>query len=178
MKGLIPMTRVESVYITPPTNTPISQNDAAPSRRRFLSHAAGVAAGGAVLALATIPPASAAAAPAGLPDPILALIEEHKKANAEYGEVCREVVPGTCSPDPEKEEQYGARETEVRDDLATTVPTTLEGILAVLTYVEAVSEGKLSAEGRRDNAFDDSLIDIIISAQDCLASHLGVQAAK
>jgi hypothetical protein len=112
------------------------------------------------------------------PDPVLALIEDHKKANAEYGEVCREVVPGTCSPDPEKEEQYGARETEVRDDLATTVPTTLEGILAVLTYVEAVSEGKLSAEGRRDNAFDDSLIDIIISAQDCLASHLGVQAAK
>ena len=84
------------------------------------------------------------------PDPVLALIEDHKKANAEYGEVCREVVPGTCSPDPEKEEQYGARETEVRDDLATTVPTTLEGLLAVLTYVEAVSEGKLTAEGRHD----------------------------
>jgi hypothetical protein len=35
------------------------------TRRRFLSQAAGVAAGGAVLALATIPPASAVASPAG-----------------------------------------------------------------------------------------------------------------
>ena len=39
-----------------------------PTRRHFLSQAAGVAAGGAVLALATIPPASAAAAPASALD--------------------------------------------------------------------------------------------------------------
>jgi hypothetical protein len=38
-------------------------------RRRFLSQAAGVAAGGTVLALATISPASAAAAPRGLAGP-------------------------------------------------------------------------------------------------------------
>jgi hypothetical protein len=38
------------------------------TRRRFLSQAASVAAGGAVLALATIPTASAAAAPASAPD--------------------------------------------------------------------------------------------------------------
>ncbi|MGX1323876.1 hypothetical protein AB7M17_007329 [Bradyrhizobium sp. USDA 377] len=37
----------------------------APSRRRFLSRAAGVAAGGSVLALAAIPPAATTAAPAG-----------------------------------------------------------------------------------------------------------------
>jgi hypothetical protein len=37
----------------------------ATSRRRFLTNVAGVAAGGTVLALATIPPASAAAAPTG-----------------------------------------------------------------------------------------------------------------
>jgi hypothetical protein len=35
-----------------------------PTRRRFLSQAAGVAAGGSVLALATIPPIAAASAPA------------------------------------------------------------------------------------------------------------------
>jgi hypothetical protein len=170
------MAKATRMHSMPPIDTPISQNDA-PSRRHFLTQAAGVAAGGTVLALAVIPPALAATAPARLPDPILALIEDHKKANVEYGEVCREVVPGTCSPDPKKEEQYADREAEVRDDLATTVPTTLEGLLAVLTYVEAVGEGKLSAEGRRDNAFDYNLMDIIISAQDCLASHLGVQAA-
>ena len=107
------------------------------------------------------------------PDPILQLVEDHKKANAEYTEVCREVVPGTCNADPEKEVQYGNREADVRHDLTTTVPTTLEGLLAVLTYVEAVSEGKLTAEGRHDFCF----LNIIISAQDCLALHLGVRAA-
>ena len=45
-----------------------------PTRRRFLSQAAGVAAGGTVLALAAIPPTPAAAAPAGALDPVFALI--------------------------------------------------------------------------------------------------------
>jgi hypothetical protein len=55
------------------------------TRRRFLSQAAGVATGGAVLALATIPPASAAAAPMAVlascdPDPIFALVEDYRTA--------------------------------------------------------------------------------------------------
>jgi hypothetical protein len=60
------MIQADSVLSTPPTNTPISQSDPvdATSRRRFLTNAAGVAAGGTVLALATIPPAPAIAAPA------------------------------------------------------------------------------------------------------------------
>jgi hypothetical protein len=45
-----------------------------PTRRGFLSQAAGVAAGGTVLALAAIPPTPAAAAPAGALDPVFALI--------------------------------------------------------------------------------------------------------
>jgi hypothetical protein len=61
------MTQADRVHSTPPTNTPISQG--ATSRRRFLSQAAGVAAGGTVLALAAIPPASAMAAPATSLDP-------------------------------------------------------------------------------------------------------------
>jgi hypothetical protein len=61
------MIQADSVHSTP-TNTTISRNDA-PSRRRFLSQAAGVAAGGTVLALATIPPVSAVAAPAVPLDP-------------------------------------------------------------------------------------------------------------
>jgi hypothetical protein len=63
------MTRADSVLSTPPTNTPMSQTDAT-SRRRFLSQAAGVAAGGAVLALTTIPPALSANAPAPSVDPM------------------------------------------------------------------------------------------------------------
>src|SRR5450759_4733104 len=53
------MTQADSVHSTPPTNT-------SATRRRFLSQAAGMAAGGTALALATIPPASAASAPAAL----------------------------------------------------------------------------------------------------------------
>lgn len=49
------------------------------SRRRFLS--AGVATGGAVLALATIPPASSATAPAPSLDPVFGLIEAHRSAS-------------------------------------------------------------------------------------------------
>jgi hypothetical protein len=47
------------------TNVQSTNTPAVPTRRRFLSTAAGIAAGGTVLALATIPPALAAAAPAG-----------------------------------------------------------------------------------------------------------------
>jgi hypothetical protein len=66
-----------------------------PTRRRFLSQAAGVAAGGTVLALATMSPASTVAAPASALDPakaspalraaVIALDEAHgrlKEANA------------------------------------------------------------------------------------------------
>jgi hypothetical protein len=56
------------------------------TRRRFLSQTAGVAAGGAVLALATIPPALAAAAPAGAPDPVFGLIETHRRATQALGD--------------------------------------------------------------------------------------------
>jgi len=67
------MPKAESVHSTPPTNTPIFQSNSvnvahsatgATSRRRFLSQAAGAAAGGAVLALATSQPIAAASAPA------------------------------------------------------------------------------------------------------------------
>jgi hypothetical protein len=54
------------------------------TRRRFLSQAAGVAAGGTVLALATISPALAAAAPPGALDPVFGLIEAHRTARAAY----------------------------------------------------------------------------------------------
>jgi hypothetical protein len=85
------MAKADSVLSTPPTNTPISQVDAT-SRRRFLSNAAGIAAGGTVLALATIPPAPAVAAPASPLDPAnaspalraaaIALDEAHERLEA------------------------------------------------------------------------------------------------
>jgi hypothetical protein len=56
----------------------------APTRRRFLSQAAGVAAGGAVLAVATVSPPPALAAPASQQDPVFGLIEAHRTALAAY----------------------------------------------------------------------------------------------
>jgi hypothetical protein len=55
------------------------------TRRRFLSQAAGVAAGGTVLALATIPPALSAIAPAPSVDPVFALIAQHRAEQQAYG---------------------------------------------------------------------------------------------
>jgi hypothetical protein len=105
------------------------------------------------------------------PDPVFELIEDHKRANAEYSDAL-EIVPGTLNPDPVKEEHFGNRESDARGELACTVPTTLDGLLAVLTYVVGVSEGKFSFSGRHDNTFDEELLNILISAQDCLKAHL------
>jgi hypothetical protein len=81
------MPEAESVHSTQPTNTPVSQNNPvdATSRRRFLTNAAGVAAGGAVLAMATVPAAADAAAPVAAVassgvDPVFALIEGYRTA--------------------------------------------------------------------------------------------------
>jgi hypothetical protein len=116
--------------------------------------------------------ASALAAQSESADPILSLIDNHKRANAEYSEATKDLVPGTCSPDPAEKELYGDREADARHDLATTTPTTLAGLLAVLKYVEGVGEGEFSSSGRSDNAFDEDLKMILISAQDCLDAHL------
>jgi hypothetical protein len=66
------MTQADRVHSTPPTNTSANNQPVPvdPTRRRFLSHAAGVAAaGGTALALATIQPAAALATPAIPLDP-------------------------------------------------------------------------------------------------------------
>jgi hypothetical protein len=59
------MAKATCVLSTPPTNTSATQ-------RSFLSNAAGFAAGGTALALATVTPMPAAAAPKGVPDGSLA----------------------------------------------------------------------------------------------------------
>ena len=66
-------------------HTTIMQNaPTVASRRSFLTKAAGVVAGGTVLALAPVSLVSAAAAPAGSLDPIFALIEAHRTAQAAH----------------------------------------------------------------------------------------------
>ncbi|MGL3111927.1 hypothetical protein [Bradyrhizobium sp. BR 1432] len=102
---------------------------------------------------------------AGEDDPIFAAIEKHK-ANAEYAEATKEIFKDTLSPDPVKEEYFGDLERSACSDLSTTTPTTLAGLLALLTYVEEVGEGKYSSSGRLDNAFgEEELRNLIVSAR-------------
>jgi hypothetical protein len=102
------------------------------------------------------------------PDLIFKMIEDHKKVAAEYEAICRDVVPGTCVPDPEKEFEISAIEAEARHELACTSATSLTGLLAVLNYV-----GKFTDAGVPNSAFDqDDLMNVIISARDTVRDQL------
>jgi hypothetical protein len=108
------------------------------TRRRFLSQGAAVAAGGAVLALATIPPASAAAAPAGLLDPVFGLIEAHRTAMAAYDVALAEHTRLDRLGDPTahliSEAPCGAQ-LDAFSELIETAPTTLAGLQAWASYL-------------------------------------------
>jgi hypothetical protein len=102
------MTQADSVHSTPPINVPV-----APTRRRFLSTAAGVAAGGAALALATIPPASAVAvlpAPADTANALWAERQKHVErlalASAKY-DAAKAHLPAWAHGGPSRIDQYG-----------------------------------------------------------------------
>jgi hypothetical protein len=107
------------------------------TRRRFLSQAAGVAAGGAALALA-IPPASAAAAPAGLADPVFSLIEAHRTAMAAYDVALAEHTRLDRLGDPTAHlisEAPCDAQMDAFSELIETAPTTLAGLQAWASYL-------------------------------------------
>lgn len=108
-------------------------------------------------------------------DPIFDLIEKHKRANGEYYEALK-VVPGTLNPDPEKEELYGGRESDIRWELASTTPATLPGLMALLSYVVGVTEGPCSPSGKPDIAFEATgeLYNIVAGVMECLEKHFRV----
>ena len=134
-----------------------STTNASASRRGFLTQAAG----GAVLALATIPPASAAAAPAGLPDPIYAAIEAHRAATAGISAIHEaQTILETELPEELRRSSISAWGEEIAEtddprwidceravlsafyaqddaaeELVNVSPTTLTGITALLRYV-------------------------------------------
>jgi hypothetical protein len=131
MKGFN-MTQADSVHSTPPTNTSAGQ-----SRRSIL----GAIATGAVATLASaIAEPGAAAFPA---DPIFAAIDAKRAADAAHGAACDALS--------EAEDRYGVASDEAEEvferggaachtayeagwALATTQPTTLAGVLAVLRF--------------------------------------------
>jgi hypothetical protein len=132
------MTKADSVHSTPRLNTP-----ADPARRRFLSTAASAAAGGAVLAMATNPPALAEAAQAiaaALPaaeataDPAFTLIAEKRAADIAHCEAIGD------DADWEEEEAACLCAFDAGWELATTPPTTLAGVAAVLRFANEIED--------------------------------------
>jgi hypothetical protein len=112
------------------------------NRRIFLTNAAGVAAGGAVLALAAIPPTSALAAPAGALDPVFALIEAHKVAEAALGATLRTLDhAGREAADDALADASHEAECDVLYNLLEAIPTTLAGVVASLTYFRTAPDG-------------------------------------
>jgi hypothetical protein len=93
----------------------------APTRRRFLSRTAGVAASATVLALATIPPMRAADALAGAakkPEAILGLIADHKAAIAATDDAMLhyEEMEQTIPADRRTGDFFGGKVEEVATD--------------------------------------------------------------
>jgi hypothetical protein len=107
-------------------------------------------------------------------DPVFAAIEKHQKAMREFSTALK-VVPGTLDPDPKKEEKYSNREIRATDRLTSTKPTTLQGLLALVTYVNSVSDGR-DRRGKRDNCFDENFHDVLASVEKLLAEQIGRSA--
>lgn len=76
-----------------------------------------------------------------LNDPIFAAIKRHEQKLSEFSAVLAVVVPGTLSPDEEKESAASQGEDEARYELVNTVPTTMAGAVALLDYMAASKNG-------------------------------------
>jgi hypothetical protein len=136
------MAKANRVHSTPPINTPISQNHDGTSRRRFLTNAAGLAAGGTTLAqMVRFAPA---AGETGSPfEPVFDLIAAHRKADAAVDAVMTEVIRLDNLNEPEPFDLLSGPTTAENDALyalATAVPTTLAGITAMAAYFGEIAE--------------------------------------
>ncbi|UEM10421.1 hypothetical protein J4G43_038075 [Bradyrhizobium barranii subsp. barranii] len=111
-------------------------------------------------------------------DPVYAAIEKHQKAMRELYQGLK-TAPGTLGPDPKIEKKCLNREGKTRDDLTSTAPTTLQGLLALVAYVNGVKSGKLSPYGKPDNTFEEpeTLYAVLASAEELLAEQVGRSAS-
>ena len=107
-----------------------------PTRRRFLSTAAGIAAAGTALALA-IPPAAATH------DPVYALIETHRAKTAALDAILHDKssLEGAGRPfDDSLADAAHDAEEDALTELIETVPPTLGGIIASMVYITESAE--------------------------------------
>src|SRR5258708_19145878 len=111
------------------------------TRRHFLSQAAGVAAGGTILALAAFPPVPTTAAPAGALDPVFGLIEAHRTAQAAHLVALAEQNRLEQIGDPAAyliSDAEAAAQIDALNDLLETAPTTLAGLQAWAAYLGGI----------------------------------------
>jgi hypothetical protein len=104
------------------------------TRRRFLSQTAGIAAGGAAIALAA-PPARAAT----VSDPIFGLIEAHKRTAAALDIATAEVMRADELNEPHDDDLMDGPTDDDNAALAKLLeatPTTLAGIIAWVAYLK------------------------------------------
>jgi hypothetical protein len=146
------MTQADSVHSTPPTNT--SATD--PTRRRFLAVAAvasAVSAGTLAAAAAMDPsvPAAVTSTPRhSRPDPAFALIAEKLAADVAHGVAIDAQDEAEDQHGDNSDEAFEAAENceaachlvnEVDWRLATTQPTTIAGVAAVLRFANEIEDG-------------------------------------
>jgi hypothetical protein len=135
------MTQADSVHSTPRLNAPVD-----PTRRSFLSTAAGVAASGAVLTLATVSATADAVAPmaaaaASNVDPIFALIAKHRAEEQAYSAALMARDELDAGPEAyDLVEQLCVSCFELEWELASTMPTSIAGVAAVLRYGNEVED--------------------------------------
>jgi hypothetical protein len=113
------------------------------TRRRFLASAVAAGAGSTVLALATIPipPTQAAAAPAGLLDPVFSLIEAHRTARAAYDIALAEHTRLEQIGDPAADlisEAPCDAQMDAFHELIETAPITFAGLQAWSSYLNEI----------------------------------------
>lgn len=112
-----------------------------PTRRRFLSQSAGVAAGAAILATAAVPSTPAAAAPAGRLDPVFGLIETHRSARAAHLAAIEEQSRLELLGDADAAWVAGGAcdaEWDSLDTLIGTAPVTFAGLAAWAAYLDLI----------------------------------------
>jgi hypothetical protein len=103
-----------------------------------------VAAGGTVLALATIPPALAAAPPGGPADPVFGLIAAHKQIMETVRATAAEIRHSTEDEALALEKgvftEQNSDELDLFIELTEAVPTTLLGVVALVTHLDEVNK--------------------------------------
>jgi hypothetical protein len=155
------MTQADSVHSTPPTNTsaidhPLMFPPVDPTRRRFLVVAAvasAVSAGTLAAATAMDPsgPAAVTISRHSTPDPVLALIAEKRAADAAHceaidaqdeAELDHEMIRSDVAEEAFQRCCVACTVINEADwRLATTPPTTLAGVAAVLRFANEIEDG-------------------------------------